>query len=48
MDLGTLSGIATVVMLAAFLSVCAWAWSGKRREDFEAAARLPLDEEHHS
>jgi cytochrome c oxidase cbb3-type subunit 4 len=44
MDLGTLSGVATAVMLAAFLSVCAWAYSSKRRDDFEAAARLPLEE----
>ena len=45
MDLGTLSGIATAVMLAAFLAVVAWAWSGKRRADFEAAARLPLGDD---
>lgn len=45
MDLGTLSGIATIAMLTAFLCVCAWAYSAKRKDDFDAAARLPLDEE---
>lgn len=47
MDSGTLSGIATLVLMLAFLGLAAWAWSPRRRRDFDAAARLPLadDEE---
>jgi len=44
MDMGLFRGVITVLLLAAFLGLCLWAWSSKRREDFEEAARLPLDE----
>ncbi|RKZ36809.1 MAG: CcoQ/FixQ family Cbb3-type cytochrome c oxidase assembly chaperone [Gammaproteobacteria bacterium] len=35
----------TVLVLVTFLAIVAWAWSGKRREDFERAARIPLDDD---
>ena len=44
MDTGTLGGIVTAVLLLTFLGVVAWAWSGRRRHDFDAVARLPLDD----
>ena len=44
MDTGTLAGIATAALLLTFLGVVAWAWSGRRKRDFDAAARLPLDD----
>lgn len=40
-----ISGIVTGILLMAFLGITAWAWSARRREDFEVAARLPLDDE---
>ena len=43
--LGTLRGLATLFALIAFIAVCAWAWSRRRRERFEDAARLPLEED---
>ena len=43
MDAGTWRGIFTVVMLLLFVAVCIWAFRGKRRRDFDEAARLPLD-----
>lgn len=39
-----LSGIVTAVLLIAFVGATIWAWSGKRKPLFDAAARLPLDE----
>jgi cytochrome c oxidase cbb3-type subunit 4 len=39
------SGIVTAVLLIAFLSVAAWAYSAKRKSSFDAAARLPLEED---
>jgi len=42
MDRGTLQGVATLLALTAFLAIAWWAYSGKRRKDFETAARLPL------
>lgn len=41
---GTMSGIVTATLLVVFLAGWAWAWSPRRRKDFEEAARLPLDE----
>lgn len=40
-----ISGIVTAILLACFLGITAWAWSSRRRADFEAAARLPLADE---
>ncbi len=45
MDAGFLHGLWTVILLAAFAAVVAWAWSGRRARDFEEAARLPLEED---
>jgi len=39
-----LSSVVTVVWFLAFIALCVWAWSGRRRKDFEAAARMPLEE----
>jgi cbb3-type cytochrome oxidase subunit 3 len=32
-------------MFAVFMGIVFWAWSGRRKSDFEAAARLPLDDD---
>ena len=33
-------------MLAIFIAIIGWAFSARRRDDFEAASRLPLDQDH--
>ena len=45
MTLGTFRGIITAALLVLFIWLIAWAWSKSRRADFEAAARVPLEEE---
>jgi cbb3-type cytochrome oxidase subunit 3 len=35
----------TVTLFAAFIVLWFWAWRSERREDFEAAARMPLEED---
>jgi len=35
----------TVVLLVLFIGIVAWAWSARRRKDFDEAAHLPLDED---
>jgi len=45
MDIDTFRGIVTGTLLVLFIWLVIWAWSKARRADFEAAARLPLDEE---
>ena len=40
-----LAGIATVLLLLLFLAGVAWAFSRKRKPEFDAAARLPLEDD---
>ena len=45
MDIGTFRGVLTAVLMALFVALVFWAFSRRRREDFEAAAQLPLDDD---
>jgi cytochrome c oxidase cbb3-type subunit 4 len=38
-------GIVTAVLLVLFVAGCFWAYSPKRRADFDAAAREPLNDD---
>ena len=40
-----LSGLITSLLLLLFRAGWTWAWSPRRKRDFDAAARLPLDED---
>lgn len=40
-----IAGIITAILLVVFLGGCAWAYSAKRKPDFDAAARLPLEDD---
>ena len=42
-----LSGIITVTLLLLFVGGWIWTWSPRRKREFDAAARLPLDETRH-
>ena len=44
MDMILFHSIWTVLLLVLFIGIWAWAWSKKRKRDFDAAARLPLDD----
>jgi cytochrome c oxidase cbb3-type subunit 4 len=45
MDMVTLRSVMTVVALVVFLGIIAWAWSSRRKPEFDEAARLPFDDE---
>jgi len=45
MDIGTFRGVLTAVLMLLFIGLCIWAYSRRRDEEFEAAARLPLDDD---
>ena len=45
MDIDLLRGILTAVIFAAFIGIWAWAWSGRRKADFDASAALPLEDD---
>jgi cytochrome c oxidase cbb3-type subunit 4 len=44
MNLGTLSGVVTAILLIAFIGGWIWVWRAERKPEFDAAARLPLDD----
>jgi cytochrome c oxidase cbb3-type subunit IV len=44
-SMGLVRGVLTAILFGAFVALWFWAWSGKRREDFTAAARMPLEDE---
>lgn len=45
LDIGLLRGLLTVLLMAAFLGLCVWAFSRRRKADFDEAARLPLEDD---
>lgn len=46
MDVNELRSIITVACFLLFVGIVCWAWSGKRKADFDAAAQLPLEDEY--
>ncbi|HKU89466.1 MAG TPA: cbb3-type cytochrome c oxidase subunit 3 [Steroidobacteraceae bacterium] len=45
MDIGMFRGIVTGTLLVLFVWLIAWAWSKARKPAFDAAARVPLEED---
>ena len=35
----------TIALLAIFVGIVIWAWSGRRKADFDEAARIPLEDD---
>jgi cytochrome c oxidase cbb3-type subunit 4 len=46
MSQGDWMGIATLIAFVAFIGVCVWAWSDRRKAQFDEAAQLPFADEH--
>jgi len=42
MDINTLRGVSTILVMIAFAGICWWAFSPRRKKMFEDAARLPF------
>ncbi|HBO13757.1 MAG TPA: CcoQ/FixQ family Cbb3-type cytochrome c oxidase assembly chaperone [Halieaceae bacterium] len=45
MDINDLRGLSTLFLMIAFIGVCGWAWSKKRKKTFDEAANLPFADE---
>lgn len=45
MDITTLRTIATLVSFVTFIGILVWAYSRRRAQAFEAAARLPFEQD---
>ena len=45
MDINDLRGLSTAFLMLAFLGLCIWAYSSKRKKTFDEAANLPFADE---
>ncbi len=45
MSPGAWSGVITGVLMLAFIAGVGWVWSSRRHDEFDEAARLPLEDE---
>lgn len=45
MDINDLRGFSTAFLMLAFLGLCFWAYSSKRKKSFDEAANLPFADE---
>ena len=42
MDINDLRGLSTALLMVAFIGLCFWAYSSKRKKTFDVAANLPF------
>ena len=45
MEIDLFRGLVTAALLLLFIALIGWTWSRKRKDTFEKAARMPLDED---
>ncbi len=45
MDINSVRGLSSIMVLLAFTGICWWAFSPRRRKQFEEAANLPFADE---
>ncbi|QLE85585.1 MULTISPECIES: CcoQ/FixQ family Cbb3-type cytochrome c oxidase assembly chaperone [Shewanella] len=45
MDYGTVQGIITIVVMVTFVGIFAWAYSARRKDQFDEAANLVFSDE---
>ncbi|WP_459748021.1 cbb3-type cytochrome oxidase subunit 3 [Pseudomonas sp. 3A(2025)] len=45
MDIGTIRGLGTLVVLLAFVGLALWVFSPRRKRDFDEATLLPFADE---
>jgi cytochrome c oxidase cbb3-type subunit 4 len=44
-DIGTVRGLITAALFVAFVALIFWAYSSRRKADFDELARMPLEED---
>ncbi len=45
MDINTLRGLSTILVMIVFVGICLWAYNSKKKSDFDEASNLPFDDE---
>jgi cytochrome c oxidase cbb3-type subunit 4 len=48
MDMGTIRGLGTVVVMVAFIGLALWVYSPRRKAEFDDASLLPFADEPHA
>jgi cytochrome c oxidase cbb3-type subunit 4 len=44
MDIGTIRGLVTLLLMLAFIGLVVWAYSKRRKADFDEMAQMPFRE----
>ena len=44
-SINTMRAAITIVSFLVFIGIVVWAWSGRRKRQFDEAARLPLEDD---
>ena len=47
MDINDIRAWSTLVLFVTFIGIWVWAWSSRRKKDFDESAELPLEEDKH-
>lgn len=42
MDINTLRGMSTILVMIVFVCICLWAYSSSKKKDFDEASNLPF------
>jgi len=45
MDINTLRGLSTILVMIVFVGVCFWAYSSNKKKDFDDASNLPFQDD---
>ena len=45
MDINIVRGVLTAVIFFAFIGIWIWAWSSRRKAEFDESAKLPLQDD---
>ena len=45
MDFTFIQSVWTIVVMVVFIGIVIWAWSGKRKQQFDDAANIPFNED---
>ena len=45
MDFTFIQSVWTIVVMVVFIGLVIWAWSGKRKQQFDDAANIPFNED---
>jgi cytochrome c oxidase cbb3-type subunit 4 len=45
MDIGTVRGLVTLALFVAFVALVFWAFSKRRKADFDELSRMPLEDD---